>query len=353
MASTKMSTTTIILFCLHFCMFYYTHGASYKEGETATLQFYFPDEVNSSFTLRIGNNTPFYENGLMTSTGLSESQSERFSVQGKTNEVILIIRDLTRDDMATYTYEVDINGEKQDGFSKHIQINVNLPFNNHSCHSTCNEMGINGKILMIECEAFLWRDTGEIRCYQLGELALPFTYPQINSTSLSQKIWIFKNLPLHCCFSSQQRPRAKHNCTDFYWSPQDETGRIWKDSVLCTTKVSQSSEKGSDNCVTFSYDTEPETTESASEQNVNSSNELLKSLNFLEKIMTNFGIAIVIGVFIVLSFQIYIMYKDITLEKKLKLYHAVSDYDVNEKYLNIQVKSRGTKESNLNSYEIT
>ena len=215
-----------------------------NEGQQTEIIFPYYGEPNIDIALRIRNRAPFYQHGSIANAGLTEDQQERFSVKAvclryNSIEVTITIKNVKLEDGDTYICEVYRYGKKQHDLTKRATLFVDIPVGPTACTgAVANGLDSGGTWDAIECTARAGMHSGWIECYQDGERVPPITAPIQNTTTLVQKYWMKKTVPIFCCSSTHAEPKEKCECFDWYFDPLNKTSKesVINSSLCPTTK---------------------------------------------------------------------------------------------------------------------
>ena len=114
---------------------------AFKENERVEIEFQYEFTFDADIKLRMGNREPFYEEGELVKTELTESQQKRFSVsvhhtreeKASVYTVLLQIEKVQREDSGTYRCEIFRDGQKEIQLTKKTHLRVDFPPGNVSC----------------------------------------------------------------------------------------------------------------------------------------------------------------------------------------------------------------------------
>ena len=215
---------------------------SFREGENADLRcpFHFSEYIDVK--VQIDDRPPFFRNGILDETGLSESQREdigRFDIRfvetkhqpDQNFELQTIIKNISRDDAGLYSCKVYNRDQLQSEMSKSFEVHVEYPPGRASCNFTKLEHHEElidkrtetfGKLLQCTASSGSHHQT-YITCYQNHEL-IPFVAPSRNGPTVFTRIWIEPDTPVHCCSLSRVHVHKRNicDCDDFVWFPPNQ-----------------------------------------------------------------------------------------------------------------------------------
>ncbi|XP_041461919.1 uncharacterized protein LOC121413238 isoform X1 [Lytechinus variegatus] len=195
----------------------------YTEGEQAEILFHYDitgiDGVYVKMSMQYRGS--FYENSQMVSTGLSESQFERYQVKQILNdnilEVSVTILNISREDGGTYICDAYINDIKQDELTKKISLLIEYPPGKPLCNlvSSKETNMVTSVWNIIECVAPLGNMPGKIVCFQDDEVVPPKTDLIYNATAIEQMFWARNGKNVLCCTAGYENDNiSKMLCTN-------------------------------------------------------------------------------------------------------------------------------------------
>ena len=198
---------------------------TYNEGDFAVVQFPFMNYTNQGayFELRIREGLPFYKAGInKNGNWFGKSQYERFNVdvvllKSGLFQVRILIKNISREDGATYYLDMFQLGEKIDELSKHLNINIQFSPGNASCGFEDTFLSSREpQIKLLNCQAKRGFHDTIITCFQNHE-KLPTFDSYIETIFVFYKVWVYSDQNIYCCSSTSIHTKQIHDCFDFVW----------------------------------------------------------------------------------------------------------------------------------------
>ncbi|XP_063954390.1 uncharacterized protein LOC135153870 [Lytechinus pictus] len=190
------------------------------EGDKAEMDFPYPCS-NSKVTLRMGNQTPYYNSILGTaSLPMRYSVQEQNATGNGSCSLHVMINPVSRNDEGACILNVYQGDDVLKEYTKSIDLQVDFPPGKASCKLS-QEYKL-GDWVSLHCTAPVGTLPGEIKCFQSGMRIPPVGTPFQTNQVLEQTFWVVKRShPTFCCTSTQEEPVDMCECKDSVWEPSN------------------------------------------------------------------------------------------------------------------------------------